>query len=108
MTLSVTSAFDGGNIRAVAVTGDQVDLEIRKDHESDFFQWFYFRLTGASGRDLRLRLINAGDAAYAHGWHDYRACMSYDREVWERVPTRYEDGVLTIEANPGSDTVWFA
>ena len=40
MTLSISSAFDGGNIRVVAINGDVVDLEIAKDHESDFSQWF--------------------------------------------------------------------
>ena len=53
MTLSVSSAFDGGNIRLVAIDGDRVDLEIVKDHQSDFYQWFYFRLTGGGGRARR-------------------------------------------------------
>ena len=44
MTLSISSAFDGGNIRLVAIEGDRIDLEIVKDHQSDFYQWFYFRL----------------------------------------------------------------
>ena len=56
--LSISSAFDGGNIRAVAIEGDVIDLEIVKDHESDFYQWFYFRLTGGGGRALRLRIVN--------------------------------------------------
>ena len=56
MTLSVSSAFDGGNIRLVAIDGDRIDLEIVKDHLSDFYQWFYFRLTGAGGRALTLRI----------------------------------------------------
>ena len=55
MTLSVSSAFDGGNIRLVAIEGDRVDLEIAKDHQSDFYQWFYFRLTGAAGRPVELQ-----------------------------------------------------
>ena len=48
MTLTISSAFDGGNIR-VAIDGDRVDLEIVKDHQSDFYQWFYFRVAGARG-----------------------------------------------------------
>ena len=55
MTLSVSSAFDGGNIRLVAIEGDRIDLEIVKDHQSDFYQWFYFRLTGGGGRALELQ-----------------------------------------------------
>jgi murein tripeptide amidase MpaA len=108
MNLSVTSAFDGGNIRLVAIDGSRVDLEIAKDHQSDFYQWFYFRLTGAKGRPVELRILNAAGAAYAHGWQNYRACMSVDREEWERVETRYEGGILTITATPPSNSVWFA
>ena len=52
MTLTISSAFDGGNIRVVIQDGDRVDLEIVKDHLSDFYQWFYFRLAGAAGREV--------------------------------------------------------
>jgi murein tripeptide amidase MpaA len=108
MTLSVSSAFDGGNIRLVAIDGDRVDLEIVKDHLSDFYQWFYFRLTGGGGRPISLRILNCAGAAYPLGWRDYRACLSEDREEWRRVDTFYEDGVLTIDVTPASDSVWFA
>ncbi|HEX8261480.1 MAG TPA: M14-type cytosolic carboxypeptidase [Allosphingosinicella sp.] len=108
MTLSVTSPFDGGNIRLVAIAGDRIDLEIAKDNQSDFYQWFYFRLTGGAGRAVELRILNCAGAAYPLGWEDYRACMSSDREEWERVDTAYEDGVLSIKATPPSNSVWFA
>jgi murein tripeptide amidase MpaA len=108
MTLSISSAFDGGNIRAVAINGDVVDLEIVTDHQSDFYQWFYFRLTGGAGRKLKLRIINCAGAAYPDGWPDYRACTSQDREDWTRAETAYADGVLTISLTPASDSVWIA
>ncbi|MGZ8999295.1 MAG: M14-type cytosolic carboxypeptidase, partial [Allosphingosinicella sp.] len=108
MTLSVSSAFDGGNIRLAGIDGDQIDLEIVKDHQSDFYQWFYFRVTGAQDRPLTLRILNCAGSAYPHGWQDYRACMSYDREDWERVDTRYDDGILTIRVTPDSNSAWFA
>ena len=108
MTLSVSCAFDGGNIELVAVDGNRVDLNIRKDNESDFYQWFYFRVTGAAGRNIELRLLNCAGAAYPHGWEHYRGCMSTDREEWTRIDTHYEDGVLTMRATPASDSVWFA
>ena len=77
MTLSVSSAFDGGNIRLVAIDGDRVDLEIVKDHQSDFYQWFYFRLTGGGGRARRrCASLNCAGAAYPMGWDGYRACLS--------------------------------
>jgi murein tripeptide amidase MpaA len=108
MTLSVTSPFDGGNIRTVAIEGDRIDLEIVKDNASDFYQWFYFRLTGGAGREVELRIVNCAGAAYPLGWQNYRACMSVDREEWERVETRYAGGVLTIRLTPPSNSVWFA
>jgi murein tripeptide amidase MpaA len=108
MTLSISSAFDGGNIRLVSIAGDSVDLEIVKDHASDFYQWFFFRVAGGAGRALSLRLVNCAGAAYPHGWEDYRACVSDDRESWERVETDYQGGVLTISLTPTSDSVWVA
>jgi murein tripeptide amidase MpaA len=109
MTLSVTSAFDGGNIRVVGVEGRRADLEIVKDHQSDFYQWFYFRVAGAAGGEpIELRILNCAGAAYPLGWEDYRACMSYDREEWQRVDSAYEGGVLTIRVTPEADSVWFA
>ena len=109
MSLSVTSAFDGGNIRLVAIEGDRIDLEIVNDNNSEFYQWFYFRLTGGAGRNVELRILNCAGAAYPLGWNDYRACLSYDREEWERVAaTSYEDGILTIRVTPEADSAWFA
>jgi murein tripeptide amidase MpaA len=108
MTLSITSPSDGGNIHLVAAEGDRVDLEIRRDHQSDFYQWFYFRVTGAAGRALELRILNAAGSAYPHGWTGYRACLSYDREEWERTDTAYDGGVLTIRVTPAAESVWVA
>ncbi|HEX8527558.1 M14 family metallopeptidase [Allosphingosinicella sp.] len=108
MTLSVTSAFDGGNIRVVAIEGDRIDLEIAKDHQSDFYQWFYFRLTGAAGQAVEIRILNCGGSAYPHGWDGYRACVSADREEWERADTDYAGGILTVRATPATNSTWFA
>ena len=53
MSLSINAAFDSGNIRLLAIDGDRVDLEIVKDHQSDFFQWFYFRVAGGTASPRR-------------------------------------------------------
>jgi murein tripeptide amidase MpaA len=109
MTITISSAFDAGNIRVVAQDGDRIDLEIVKDHMSDFHQWFHFRLAGAGGREVTLRILNCGSAAYPDGWPDYRACLSIDREDWTRIEgTSYADGVLTIRFTPETDLVWLA
>ncbi|HYJ29765.1 MAG TPA: M14-type cytosolic carboxypeptidase [Allosphingosinicella sp.] len=108
MSLSVTGAFDGGNIRLAGIDGDRIDVEIVKDHQSDFYQWFYFRVTGAAGRALEIRILNCAGSAYPLGWEGYRACMSCDREEWERADTSYEGGILTIRATPAANSIWFA
>ncbi|MCJ8191372.1 M14 family metallopeptidase [Sphingomicrobium aestuariivivum] len=109
MTLSVTSAFDSGNIRLVSQQGDRLELEIVKDHQSDFYQWFHFKLVGGAGREVELAITNAGGAAYVDGWPGYEALMSIDREDWTRVKaTSYEDGTLTIRLVPDTDCVYLA
>jgi murein tripeptide amidase MpaA len=86
-----------------------VDLEIAKDHMSDFYQWFYFRLAGAAGKEVTLRIVNCGGSAYPHGWPDYKGVMSLDREEWVRIQdTSYSDGVLTMKLTAPQDLVWIA
>ena len=108
MTARVSAAFDSGNIRVVGQTEDRFDLEIVKDHQSDFYQWFHFRLTGAAGRPVELRIVNAKGSAYAFGWPGYAARWSSDRVHWRLAPTSYADGMLTIRLTPASDAVWLA
>ena len=109
MAITISSAFDAGNIRVVKQDGDSADLEIVNDHLSDFYQWFYFRLAGGKGREVTLRITNCGGSAYPHGWPDYRACLSADRDEWVRIDgTSYADGVLTIRLTPAEQVVWIA
>lgn len=108
MSITVNAAFDSGNIRPVAIDGDRIDLEIVADHQSDFYQWFHFRVAGAKGRKLTLRILNAGGAAYAFGWPGYEARWSTDREHWRTCDTGYADGVLSFTHETESDVVWFA
>ncbi|WP_293941969.1 M14-type cytosolic carboxypeptidase [Sphingomonas sp.] len=109
MAISISSAFDAGNIRVSGIDGDTAMLEIVADHMSDFYQWFYFRVAGAGGREVTLNITNCGGSAYPNGWPDYRACLSIDREDWVRVDdTSYADGTLTIRFTPETDLVWVA
>ena len=106
---TITSAFDGGNIIvADARDTENIKLEIRKDHQSDFFQWFYFRLSGARDQACKLHITNAGGASYLNGWNNYRAAISYDRESWLRIDTTYNDGVLSLSLTPEHDDIWIA
>src|SRR5437763_15022987 len=104
MTLTISSSFDGGNIRVIRQDGHSADLEIVTDHMSDFYQWFYFRVAGAAGREVTLRITNCAGSAYPHGWPDYKGVMSLDRDQWVRIAdTRYADGVLTMKLTPPQD-----
>ncbi len=108
MTLRIDADFDGGNIVVRSVGEASADLLIRPDSHGPWFQWFYFRVRGAAGRALSLRIVNAGDSAYPGGWPGYRACVSTDNETWTRAVTAYADGVLRIDYPAVDDTVWFA
>ena len=108
MTLSITSAFDGGNIRVARIDGNRATLEIAKDHASDFYQWFYFRVTGGAGQELALNITNCGGSAYPLGWNGYRARVSDDREDWALADTSYADGTLTIRTTPATNSLWVA
>ncbi len=109
MAITISSSFEAGNIRVLSQSGDSVELEIVKDHLSDFYQWFYFRVAGAAGREITLRITNCGGSAYPHGWPDYKGVMSLDREEWVRISdTSYAGGVLTMTLTPPQDVVWIA
>ncbi len=106
--LAITSAFDGGNIKLIAIEGDRVDLEIVKDKDSDFYQWFSFRLANAAGRKLTFRILNAGGSAYPFGWPGYKTRASTDRVAWRQIETRYENGVLEFDWHSDVQLAWFA
>jgi len=108
--MRITSDFDSGNIlvESLADPGD-IRLKIRTDPGKEaFYQWFHFRLTGARGVPVTLRIINAGGATYPAGWENYRAVASADRQRWTRVDTSYRDGVLEIRDTPQGDCVHYA
>ncbi len=105
----ISSRFDGGNIEVVDCSDPaNVELEIRRDNQSEFYQWFYFRAANVRDIDCRYVLRNAGGAAYPKGWQDYRAVASYDREFWFRVDTSFDGERLVIEHHSSEDQVYFA
>jgi murein tripeptide amidase MpaA len=109
MTIRISSAFDSGNIRLVSILDDRIGLEIERDHQSDFYQWFHFRAVGGRGRAISYEILNAGGSAYPGGWQGYHACWSEDRVTWRRVAdTHYADGVLRFTHTAQGDAVWFA
>jgi hypothetical protein len=96
MTLSVTSPFDGGNIRLVAIEGNRSTSRSRDNAP--------ISINGSTSAvrrrrpGVKLRILNCAGAAIR--WLEMlRACMSVDREM-EAVGNPYEDGILTSASRP--------
>ncbi|MDB5799299.1 MAG: hypothetical protein JWL63_238 [Rhodocyclales bacterium] len=110
MSIHINSQFDSGNIEVLsAETADDIRLRIRHDSNSEFLQWFHFRLTAPKGASVRIVIENAGECSYAEGWHGYQCAASHDREDWFRITTTYYDGKqLRIEFLMQQDNIWLA
>jgi murein tripeptide amidase MpaA len=110
--IAIDAAFDSGNIEVLSIDGTTARLAIRKDHQSDFLQWFHFRVSGAAGCELELKITGLKASAYPDGWPGYDACVSEDRDYWARAASSYDPkedgGTLTIRYMPASSICWLA
>ena len=110
--IRIDAAFDSGNIEVLSIDGTTARLAIRKDHQSDFYQWFHFRVANAAARELVLKITGLNQSAYPDGWPGYEAAVSEDRDYWGRAASSFdaaeEDGTLTITYQPDGDLAWFA
>lgn len=105
----ISTAFDSGNIEVInADSAENIRLRIRKDNQSEFYQWFHFKLFAAIDVEHNMIIENAGGSAYPNGWENYQAMASYDREHWFRVPTSFDGEKLTITHTPEQETVFYA
>jgi murein tripeptide amidase MpaA len=109
---NINAAFDSGNIIVHSVADSLATLSIRKDKDSDFFQWFHFRVEADAGEEIILKITGLEASAYPGGWTDYNACVSEDRDYWGRAPSTYDKaeagGTLTIRYTPMGNLSWFA
>lgn len=105
----ITSNFDSGNIEVLSIAQpDAIKLAIRCDNQSDFYQWFHFKLYCEAGIEHVMSITNAAQSAYPDGWRDYQAVASYDRESWFRVPTEFDGQNLIIRHSPEQESVYYA
>jgi len=111
----INSHFDSGNIEVVDIS-DPANIKLRI-HEDPYtekeklshYMWFHFRVTGAKGTPLTLRLENAHTASFPEAWQGYQTVVSYDRLHWFRTETSFEpEGALVIKHTPKVDAVYFA
>lgn len=107
--MHISTAFDSGNIEVInASDPTDVQLKITPDAGEDHFQWFHFRVSGVRNTALSLKIVNASKVSYPDGWKDYRACASYDRQDWFRVPTSFDGTTLQIDHTPETDAIYYA
>ena len=110
--IQINAAFDSGNIEVLSIDGATARLAIRKDKDSEFAQWFHFRVSNCAGRELELKIAGLEASAYPQGWPGYHACVSEDRAFWGRAESSYDKaedgGTLTICHAPEADLASFA
>lgn len=107
--MQISANFDSGNIDVIsALDPSNIQLAIKKDHQSEFYQWFHFKLHNTEHTEHVMHLTNAGKSAYVEGWKDYQAVASYDRQHWFRVPTEFDGENLSITFTPEYDATYFA
>jgi murein tripeptide amidase MpaA len=107
--MEISQDFDAGNIEVVSCAEPgNIQLRIREDYRSEFYQWFYFKLSGVQQTDCHLQILNAAGAAYPRGFENYRVLYSYDQEQWLRHPTELQGGVLSFDFEALHDSVYFA
>jgi len=107
--MQISANFDSGNIDVISAQDpSNIELAIKKDHQSDFYQWFHFKLHNTEHVEHVMHLTNAGKSAYVEGWENYQAVASYDRQHWFRVPTEFDGEKLSITFTPEYDSTYFA
>ncbi|MCL9983837.1 MAG: M14-type cytosolic carboxypeptidase, partial [Erythrobacter sp.] len=66
-SLSIDAGFDSGNIDVLGIEGRTARLAIRRDSESEFFQWFHFRVAASAGEEIVLKITGLNASAYPGG-----------------------------------------
>ncbi|OFC71858.1 M14 family metallopeptidase [Alteromonas confluentis] len=107
--MHISSQFDSGNIRVIkADSPDNIVLGINKDNQSDFYQWFHFRLFGDVFETHNITISELAKSAYPGGWKDYDVLASYDRQTWFRVNSEFDGDNLTFSFTPEQSSIYFA
>lgn len=107
--MKITSNFDSGNVNVVtAESPSNIQLSINKDNQSDFYQWFHFKLDSTPMVEHKMTLIDLKQSAYPDGWKDYQAVASYDRKEWFRVDSEFDGDKLVIEHTPEFNHTYYA
>lgn len=107
--MHISSQFDSGNITVIdASSPDNITLRINQDNQSEFYQWFHFRLHGDAFTTYHLTLTDLAKSAYPQGWNDYNVLASYDRKTWFRVSSTFDGDNLHFSLTLEQPAVYFA
>ncbi|MCP4046792.1 MAG: carboxypeptidase family protein [Gammaproteobacteria bacterium] len=105
----ISSNFDSGSIEVIDATNPRdVRLSILRDHPSEWYQWFHFRVSGVMNEPCKFTIERANETAFPDGWEHYNVCASYDRDDWFRVASTYSGESLSWEITPEQDSIYFA
>ncbi len=67
--MKIFSNFESGNIHVVkADKPEDIQLTIPNDNQSEFYQWFHFRLETQAQTEHHIKLTNLAKSAYPEGW----------------------------------------
>ncbi|QJR82446.1 carboxypeptidase family protein [Alteromonas pelagimontana] len=107
--MHISSQFDSGNIEVIrAESPDDIVLSIPKDNQSEFYQWFHFRLFSEAFTTHRIAITNLAKSAYPNGWKDYDILASYNRQDWFRIKCQFDGDNLSFDFTPEQPAVYFA
>ncbi|MGX9418252.1 M14 family metallopeptidase [Vibrio sp. RC27] len=107
--MKIYSNFESGSIEVVeALNHHDIQLSLRADNQSDIAQWFHFRLESTPLLEHSFQLINLEKSAYPEGWDGYNVVVSYDREHWFRIPSKFDGNSLRFNFTPEHKSVYFA
>ncbi len=107
--MNIYSNFDSGNIQIESADSpDDIRLTIPADNQSDFYQWFHFRLESETDQEHNFTITNLAKSAYPEGWKNYHVVVSYDRQDWFRIPTEFDGDNLMFQLTPEFGSVYFA
>jgi murein tripeptide amidase MpaA len=107
--MRISSNFDSGNIQVIRAEDPlNIQLSIRNDNQSEFYQWFHFKLETQSFISHQITITDLEKSAYPGGWENYQAVASYDRQEWFRVDCEFDGDTLTIAHTPEFENIYYA
>ena len=70
--MKIFSNFDSGSIHIVSADDkDNIQLRIPNDNQSEFYQWFHFRLESEADVAHTFHIGQLAKSAYPEGWKEF-------------------------------------